>query len=150
MTCSPGALRMTRTSFRAQRGISFALADSAAGACYYLAMGTYYVYMLSNKARTLYTGVTSDLERRMFEHKNKLVPGFTSKYNITQLVWFDDFEDVMQAIEGEKKIKGWRRSKKVALIETNNPVWKDLAQDWFAEGASNGNVDPSVARAPSG
>jgi putative endonuclease len=65
-------------------------------------------------------------------------------------VWFEEFDDVIQAIEGEKKIKGWRRSKKIALIETNNPEWKDLAQDWFTNGILNGSVDPSVARAPSG
>jgi putative endonuclease len=113
-------------------------------------MGACYVYIMSNKSRTLYTGGTSDLERRVFEHKNKLVAGFTSKYNITQLVWFEEFDDVMQAIEGEKKIKGWRRSKKIALIEMNNPEWKDLAQDWFIEGTHKGGVDPLVARAPSG
>jgi putative endonuclease len=113
-------------------------------------MGAYYVYIMTNKSRTLYTGVTSDLERRVFEHKKKLVAGFTSRYNITQLVWFDDFDDVTQAIEGEKKIKGWRRSKKVALIETSNPEWKDLAEDWFSDGTPRGSVDPSVAKAPSG
>ena len=113
-------------------------------------MGGYYVYIMSNKSQILYVGVTSDLERRVFEHKNKLVAGFTSKYNITKLVWFDEFDDVTQAIEGEKRIKGWRRSKKVALIETDNPAWKDLAQDWFTEGTHKGGVDPSVARAPSG
>jgi putative endonuclease len=77
-------------------------------------MRKYYVYIMTNKSRTLYTGVTNDLERRVFEHNNKLIRGFTSKYNITQLVWFEDFNDVLQAVEGEKKIKGWRRSKKVA------------------------------------
>ena len=86
----------------------------------------------------------------LFEHKNKLIAGFTSKYNITNLVWFDEFGGVTQAIEGEKKVKGWRRSKKVALIETNNPEWKDLAHDWFSDGTRDGSVDPSVARAPSG
>lgn len=137
-------------SFRAQRAISFGLDDGVTIACYHLGMGVYYVYIMTNKARTLYTGVTSDLERRVFEHKNKLISGFTSKYNITKVVWFDDFEDVSQAIEGEKKIKGWRRSKKVALIEATNPEWKDLAEDWFSQGAPDGSLDPSVAKAPLG
>ena len=99
-------------------------------------MGDYYVYIMTNKSRTLYTGVTNDLERRVYEHKNKLIRGFTSKYNITKLVWFDTFDDVMQAIEGEKKIKGWLRSKKVALIEASNPEWSDLAKDWGLGGVS--------------
>ncbi len=113
-------------------------------------MGTYYVDIMTNKSRTLYTGVTNDLERRVFEHKNKLIRGFTSKYNITKLVWFDEFEDVMQAIEGEKKIKGWLRSKKVALIEASNPEWNDLAQSWFSNRPRGGVGDPSVAEPPSG
>lgn len=112
-------------------------------------MRKYYVYILTNKARTLYTGITNDLERRVFEHKNKLVPGFTTKYHITKLIWFDEFDDVLQAIEGEKKIKGWRRSKKVELIEKDNPEWKDLADDWFAFTAPGVNGDSSVAKPPS-
>jgi putative endonuclease len=113
-------------------------------------MRKFYVYMMTNKSRTLYTGVTSDLERRVFEHKNKLIRGFTRKYNITNLLWFEEFDDAMQAIEGEQKIKGWRRSKKVALIEANNPGWDDLARDWFANLSRDGSGDPSVAEAPSG
>jgi putative endonuclease len=66
------------------------------------------------------------------------------------LVWFDEFDDVLQAIEGEKKIKGWRRSKKIALIDRTNPEWKNLAQDWFTDGLPAGSVDPSVTKAPSG
>jgi putative endonuclease len=77
-------------------------------------MGDYYVYIMTNKSRTLHTGVTNDLERRVFEHKSKLIRGFTSKYNITKLVWFEAFHEAIQAIEGEKKIKGWLRSKKIA------------------------------------
>lgn len=69
-------------------------------------MADYCVYIMTNKSRTLYTGVTNDLERRVYEHKHKLVPGFTSKYNITTPVWYETFEDVQQAIEGEKQIKG--------------------------------------------
>ena len=93
----------------------------------------YYVYIMTNKSRTLYTGITNDLERRVFEHKQKLVKGFTSKYNITRLVWHEEFQDVEQALEGEKKIKGWLRSKKNALIEAMNPEWKDLAENWYSK-----------------
>jgi len=90
----------------------------------------YYVYIMTNKSRTLYTGVTNDLERRVYEHKQKLVPGFTSKYNITRLVYFETTEDIRAAIEREKQIKGWLRSKKVALIESENPEWRDLSVGW--------------------
>jgi putative endonuclease len=90
-------------------------------------MKKYYVYLLSNRTFTLYVGVTSDLERRMLEHKQKLVKGFTSRYNIDKLLWYQDFDDAMQAIEAEKRIKGWRRSKKLALVNEMNPEWKDLA-----------------------
>ncbi len=79
------------------------------------------MYILTNRTRTLYVGVTNDLERRMYEHKNKLVPGFTSKYNITWLAHYEQTSDVESAIAREKEIKGWRRSKKVALIESSNP-----------------------------
>ncbi len=94
----------------------------------------YYVYIMANKSRTLYTGMTNDLERRVYEHKHKLEKGFTSKYNITRLVWYEEFDGVEQAIEGEKKIKGWRRLKKIALIDSVNREWKDLAEGWFSEG----------------
>ena len=90
----------------------------------------YYVYILTNRTRTLYVGVTNDLERRMHEHKNKLVPGFTSKYNVTWLAHYEQTSDVESAIAREKEIKGWRRSKKVALIESSNPQWKDLSLEW--------------------
>ncbi len=93
----------------------------------------YYVYILTNKSRTLYTGVTSDLERRVYDHKHKLVPGFASKYNITQLVYFDETQDIQAAISREKQIKGWLRRKKIALIESVNPEWKDLSEAWYRE-----------------
>ncbi len=92
----------------------------------------YYVYILTNRSGTLYVGVTNDLERRVYEHKNKLVPGFTSKYNVTQLANFEQTSDVESAIAREKQIKGWRRAKKVALIESSNPQWKDLSLEWYA------------------
>ena len=92
-------------------------------------MKKYYVYIMTNRTRTLYVGMTNDLERRVLEHKQKLVPGFTSKYNITMLVWYQDFDDVEQAISAEKTIKAWRREKKVALIEEMNSEWRDLAAE---------------------
>lgn len=95
-------------------------------------MNTYYVYIMTNKYNTvIYTGITNDLQRRVYEHKQKLVPGFTSKYNITKLVYFDEGADVNEAIQREKQIKGWLRRKKIALIESENPEWRDLSDDWY-------------------
>jgi len=91
----------------------------------------YYVYIMTNKSGTLYTGITNNIEKRVFEHKNKLVPGFTQKYNINQLIHFEAFSDVYSAIAREKAIKGWLRKKKIELIQKDNPDWKDLAQDWY-------------------
>ena len=88
----------------------------------------YYVYLLTNKHNTvLYTGVTNDLRRRIYEHKNQLIEGFTKRYNINKLVYFEYTTDVKTAIEREKQIKGWTRKKKNDLIETMNPEWKDLS-----------------------
>src|SRR5215203_318508 len=91
----------------------------------------YYVYIMSSLRRTLYIGMTNNLERRVFEHKTGAVPGFTSRYRVTRLVFFEDTNDVIAAIEREKYLKGWLRAKKVALIESMNPLWNDLAEDWF-------------------
>ena len=96
-------------------------------------MNEYYVYIMTNEQKTLYTGVTNDLERRVYEHKNKLVEGFTRKYNITRLVYYERTADVQAAIEREKQIKGWLRKKKIALVESMNPEWVDLSEGWFAE-----------------
>jgi len=86
-----------------------------------------YVYLLANKHNNvLYTGVTSDLIRRVYEHKNKLVKGFTQKYNVDRLVYFEACENIVVAIEREKQIKGWSRKKKDDLINALNPVWHDL------------------------
>ena len=91
----------------------------------------YYVYILTNKHNTvLYTGVTNNLERRLYEHRNKLVSGFTSRYNVHKLVYFDTTTDVTSAIAREKEIKGWVRQKKIRLIEGMNPEWKDLSETW--------------------
>ncbi|MBI3171572.1 MAG: GIY-YIG nuclease family protein [Hydrocarboniphaga effusa] len=86
---------------------------------------------MSNWSKTLYVGVTNDLERRVFEHKQKLVPGFTAKYKITKLVYFEDTGRIEEAIAREKQIKGWLRAKKVALIESLNPEWEDLSDGWY-------------------
>ena len=91
----------------------------------------YYVYILANKMRRLYVGMTNDLERRVWEHRTKAAEGFTSRYNIDRLIWYESTSEVMAAIEREKEIKGWRREKKICLIESENPGWTDLAQDWF-------------------
>ena len=93
----------------------------------------YYVYILTNATRVLYTGVTNDLERRIWEHKHKIVEGFTSRYNVNWLVWYAATEDIRDAIAWEKKIKGWVRAKKVALIEEMNPQWRDLSLDWYSK-----------------
>ncbi len=92
--------------------------------------GQYYVYILTNRSRTLYVGVTSNLEKRALEHKQKLIPGFTAKYNIDRLVYYETTSDIRGAIAREKQIKGWRRAKKIALIETMNPQWEDLSEGW--------------------
>jgi len=92
-------------------------------------MRQYFVYIMTNKSRTLYVGVTNDLERRVYEHKHKLVPGFTQRYNITQLVYFEQTNDINSAIAREKQIKGWLRRKKIALIESVNPIWRDLSDE---------------------
>ena len=95
-------------------------------------MKNYFIYILTSDTGTLYTGVTSDLEKRIYQHKHKLIDGFTKKYNITRLVCFEETTDINAAIQREKEIKGWRRSKKIELIKTSNPTWKDLAENWFA------------------
>jgi putative endonuclease len=82
---------------------------------------------MTNRVRTLYVGVTNDLERRVLEHKRKLIRGFTRKYDITKLVWYEEFYTPEQAITAEKRINGWLRAKKIALIEAMNPGWDDLA-----------------------
>lgn len=92
----------------------------------------YYVYMMTNKNRTvLYTGVSNSLERRVWQHKNGTVPGFTKQFNCTLLVYLEEFTEVTDAIAREKQIKGWTRAKKEALIATKNPMWADLAADWY-------------------
>ena len=87
--------------------------------------------MASKKNGTLYTGVTSNLLKRIYEHKNNIFEGFTSKYNVHQLVYFESTSDIIKAIEREKQTKGWLRKKKTQLIENMNPEWNDLSKDWY-------------------
>lgn len=97
-------------------------------------MHSYYVYIATNYNNTvLYTGVTNNPERRIYEHRNKLVSGFLSKYNVKKLVYAEEFFDVNEAIAAEKKIKGWTRDKKITLIKTTNPEFEDLL-----------SIDPSL------
>ena len=92
----------------------------------------YYVYILTNwNNKVMYIGVTSNLERRVYEHKHKIVEGFTQKYNVNKLVYFEETRDVLSAIEREKTIKKWRREKKNALVLKANEQWKDLSDGWF-------------------
>jgi putative endonuclease len=91
-------------------------------------MRTAFVYILASRSRVLYIGVTTDLERRLQEHKLKLTEGFTKKYSVDRLVHLETFADIRDAIARERQIKGWRRAKKVALIEAANPKWLDLSE----------------------
>jgi putative endonuclease len=89
------------------------------------------VYILASHSGTLYIGVTNNLERRVFEHKQHVVPGFTRQYGVDRLVYFERFVDIHDAIAREKQLKGWRRAKKIALFEQVNPSWVDLSKDWY-------------------
>ena len=108
----------------------------------------YYVYILSSRSRNLYTGVTNNLARRVSEHRQGLIPGFTHRYRIHRLVYFEPFVDVRAAISREKQIKKWRREKRVSLIEAGNRTWDDLAAGWFRlmgkSKAEQRKADPSL------
>ena len=91
-------------------------------------MRTYYVYLMASRSRVLYVGVTNDLARRVEEHKRGLNAGFTSRYRVTRLVYFEEFADIRDAIAREKAIKGWSRSRKISLVEGRNSTWEDLAK----------------------
>ncbi|MHB2154791.1 GIY-YIG nuclease family protein [Calditrichota bacterium GD2] len=91
----------------------------------------YFVYIMTNwNNKIMYVGITNNLMRRVYEHKNKLIDGFTKKYNINKLVYYETFQDVRAAIEREKEIKKWRREKKNKLVNTKNPEWRDLSEDF--------------------
>jgi putative endonuclease len=98
-----------------------------------MARRRFYVNILASRSRTLYVGVTNDLERRIYEHRHRRVDGFSSRYRIGRPVHFEETDDAMAALQREKQIKGWLRSKKVALIESVNPTWEDLSDGWVEE-----------------
>lgn len=93
-------------------------------------MATAYVYIMGNTTGVLYTGMTNDIERRVFEHKRKLIAGFSRKYSTTRLLFFEEFNHPVDAMRAEKQIKGWTRKKKLDLIRSINPTFNDLAMDW--------------------
>jgi putative endonuclease len=91
----------------------------------------YYVYILASQNRVLYIGMTSNIEHRVFQHKTHAFKGFTSKYNVTTLVYLERHGDVMTAIRRENEMKAWRRKEKISLIESTNAKWKDLSYGWY-------------------
>ena len=92
---------------------------------------SYYIYIMTSASGTLYVGMTNDLKRRVYEHKHKLIEGFTQKYDIARLVYFEETSDVKAAITREKQVKQWRRSRKIDLIKSMNPKWVDLSEGWY-------------------
>ena len=116
----------------------------------------FYVYILTNwNNKVMYIGVTNNLERRLYEHKNKLVDGFTKKYNVNKLVYYEHTTDVHAALSREKEIKKWRREKKNNLVMTVNPEWKDVSLEWQVEKISpvgrNDKPDlPVISKEPIG
>jgi putative endonuclease len=97
----------------------------------------YSVYIMASRSRTLYTGISNDLMRRVYEHKTGSIEGFTKKYNVTRLVYFELTNDVEEAIAREKRIKAWTRAKRVDLIESMNPTWQDLSESWSEKADSS-------------
>ncbi len=93
-------------------------------------MKQYYVYVMTNRSRTLYIGVTNDLRRRVCEHKHHMIEGFTKRYNIDGLIYYEVSGDIMAAIAREKQIKGWLRKRKISLVESMSPEWRDLSEEW--------------------
>ena len=109
-------------------------------------MRDYYIYIMTNKARTLYGGLTNNLERRVAQHKRRLTEGFTSRYGLDELAYYASTNDVREAIAREKQIKGWTRAKKVALIEEMNPDWDDLSATWYSNAKQSGSEADSSLR----
>ena len=93
----------------------------------------YYVYILGSYSGTLYIGVTGNLRRRIWQHKEHEIEGFTAKYEVTRLLYFESYHEVLNAIAREKQLKGWARKKKIALIEKINPKWEDLSRNWYSQ-----------------
>lgn len=104
----------------------------------------FYVYIMASRSRNLYTGMTSPLRQRVWQHKTKALGGFTARYNIDRLVYFERFKYVKSAIDRERQIHRWSRKKKLALIEQMNPTWLDLSEGWFE------NAGPSTPPAAAG
>ncbi len=102
----------------------------------------YYVYVMSDKSRRLYIGVTNSVQRRTYEHKHKLIEGFTSRYAFDVLVYFERFSDIRRAIAREKQLKGWLRARKLELILTENPHWADLSAGWYPHDEAPWPADP--------
>ena len=113
-------------------------------------MSDYYAYIMTNNSGTQYAGVTNDLERRVYEHRHRTSDGFTKRYSLTRLVYYESTRDVRAAIQCEKEIKGWVRRKKIALIASTNPYWKDLSEAWTGKGETLRGVYPERSRRAQG
>ena len=113
-------------------------------------MRTYYVYILTNKPGILYVGMTNNLERRVYAHRNQLIAGFTKRYDMPRLVYYETADDAHSAIEREKQIKGWLRRKKIELIQEMSPHWLHLAAAWCEEGQTPRGVHPRAERRAQG
>ena len=96
-------------------------------------MRTFYVYIMASASRILYTGVTSNLESRVLQHRRKRLQGFTARYNVNRLVYYETFRDIRTAIAREKQVKGWVRKRKMGLIESANRDWKDVSEGWYGK-----------------
>ena len=112
-------------------GLACESEDAVEGPMYLVPRKTYFVYILSNRSKTLYIGITNNLRRRVAEYKHGTGSGFASKYKLDRLVYFERYESVHRAIGREKQLKGWRRLKKIALIVALNPAWRDLSDGWY-------------------
>ena len=102
----------------------------------------YYVYIVASRSRVIYTGITNALRKRVWQHKSGEMEGFTKQFHCERLVYFETFQDVRSAIGREKQIKAFRREKKVALIEAQNPTWEDLAAGWYATAGPSSDFRP--------
>jgi putative endonuclease len=109
-------------------------------------MAQYYIYIMSSRSSTLYIGVTNDLLRRVYEHKEKYIEGFTKRYSIDRLVYYEVCENVESAITREKQLKGWKRARKIMLIESINPEWKDFSLDLMDWAQEKGNLNKPVIK----
>jgi putative endonuclease len=106
----------------------------------------YYVYIVASRTHVLYCGITNNLKRRVTEHRDGAIPGFTETYQCNRLVWFEHYQYVGNALDREKQIKSWRRAKKIWLIEQMNPTWADLSEAWTKETAGPSTTLPRISR----